>query len=113
MARVPLADSALELATSVFSPLDWAETQRLLQPGGALLIVGPARDHLLQLRQRLYAEVREYDDGKHLARVPPGMHLAHSETLEYPLDLDRPEDRADLLAMTPHAGARAPNAARR
>ena len=31
-----------------------------------------------------------------------GMALAHSETLEFKLTLDKPEDRANLLAMTPH-----------
>ena len=32
----------------------------------------------------------------------PGMHLAHSETLEFPLHLSDAQARADLLAMTPH-----------
>jgi len=30
------------------------------------------------------------------------MHLAHSETLTFELQLDSADDRADLLAMTPH-----------
>ena len=56
----------------------------------------------MELRERLYDEVREYTDDKHLALVPEGMTLAHSETLEFQLTLDKPEDRANLLAMTPH-----------
>ena len=102
MARVPLADASCELLASVFSPLDWAEAKRLLAPGGGLLRMGPTRVHLMELRQKLYDEVRDYDDEKHLALIPPGMHLAHSETLQFPLHLARPEARADLLAMTPH-----------
>ncbi|MFC0667308.1 putative RNA methyltransferase [Azotobacter chroococcum] len=111
MARVPLADASCGLLASVFSPLDWQEARRLLAPGGGLLRMGPTREHLLELRGLLYDEVREYDDAKHLSLIPPGMHLAHSETLSYRLRLDNAEDRADLLAMTPH-GWRA-NAERR
>lgn len=102
MARVPLADASCQLLASVFSPLDWQEAQRLLAPSGGLLRMGPTRGHLMQLRERIYDEVRDYDDQKHLALIPAGMALAHSETLEYTLHLDSAEARADLLAMTPH-----------
>lgn len=102
MARVPLADASCTLLASVFSPLDWQEAQRLLAPGGGLLRMGPTREHLMALRQKLYDEVRDYDDEKHLELIPPGMRLAHSETLRFTLHLDSEQARADLLAMTPH-----------
>jgi 23S rRNA (guanine745-N1)-methyltransferase len=102
MARVPLADASCQLLASVFSPLDWQEAKRLLAPGGGLLRMGPTRDHLMQLRQKLYDEVRGYDDQKHLELIPEGMRLAHSETLSFTLQLASSEARADLLAMTPH-----------
>ena len=86
----------------MFSPLDWAEALRLLAPGGGLLRMGPTRQHLYQLREKLYDKVRNYDDEKHLTLIPHGMHLAHSETLDFPLQLLTTEARADLLAMTPH-----------
>lgn len=102
MARVPLADASCNLLASVFSPLDWNEAHRLLTNGGGLLRMGPTREHLLELRQKLYDDVRDYDDRKHLSLIPSGMQLAHSETLHYRLPLDNAEARADLLAMTPH-----------
>jgi 23S rRNA (guanine745-N1)-methyltransferase len=102
MARVPLADASCQLLASVFSPLDWQEAKRLLAPGGGLLRMGPTREHLYELRQQLYDEVREYDDQKHLALVPDGMQLAHSETLSFKLKLETAQARADLLSMTPH-----------
>ncbi len=55
----------------------------------------------MELRQRLYDEVRDYADDKHLALVPEGMQLQHSETLRYTLTLIDGQSRADLLAMTP------------
>jgi 23S rRNA (guanine745-N1)-methyltransferase len=102
MARIPLPDASCQFLTSIFSPLDWEEARRLLAPGGGLMRVGPTRDHLMELREALYDEVREYVDDKHLAQVPPGMHLDHSETLTFKIKLIDPESRANLLAMTPH-----------
>ncbi|HLD65498.1 MAG TPA: methyltransferase domain-containing protein [Pseudomonas sp.] len=102
MARVPLADASCQFLASVFSPLDWQEARRLLAPGGGLMRVGPTREHLMQLREKLYDQVRDYSDDKHLALVPDGMRLAHGETLSFTLNLDSAEARADLLAMTPH-----------
>lgn len=102
MARVPLADASCDLIASVFSPLDWNEAHRLLKPGGGLLRMGPTHEHLWELRGLLYDEIRQYDDEKHLALIPDGMHLAHSETLSFELQLESAQARADLLAMTPH-----------
>ena len=102
MARVPLADASCQFIASVFSPLDWQEAKRLLSPRGGLMKVGPTSGHLMELRERLYDEVREYTDDKHLALVPEGMALEHSEVLAFKLSLASAQDRANLLAMTPH-----------
>lgn len=102
MARLPLASASLQLLTSVFSPIDWAEAARVLAPAGHILRLGPGRDHLLELRQQLYAELRLYDDAKHLANLPPALQLQRSEQLQWQIELDSAEARADLLAMTPH-----------
>lgn len=102
MARVPLSDASCQLLASVFSPLDWQEAKRLLSPGGGLLRMGPTREHLMELRQKLYDDVRDYDDQKHLELIPQGMRLAHSENLTFTLKLTCSQARADLLAMTPH-----------
>lgn len=64
--------------------------------------MGPTNDHLMELRQRLYDEVRDYSDDKHLALVPEDMSLQHSETLRFTLKLVDGQARANLLAMTPH-----------
>ncbi|MBL8443163.1 MAG: methyltransferase domain-containing protein [Zoogloeaceae bacterium] len=102
MARIPLADQSCDLLISVFSPLDWNEARRLLAPGGRLLRVGPTNAHLIELRRALYPEVRDYVDDKHLSGLPAGIRAAGVEHLEFALDLDSPEARADLMAMTPH-----------
>ncbi|KTT28432.1 SAM-dependent methyltransferase [Pseudomonas oryzihabitans] len=102
MARIPLPDASCQLLASVFSPIDWSEAQRVLATGGGILRLGPATAHLLELRQRLYDEVRDYAEDKHLQDLPPGLELAHSEGLEFVLPLAERQTREDLLAMTPH-----------
>lgn len=102
MARVPLATGSCGLLASVFSPIDWVEAARLLRPGGGILRLGPARLHLYELRQKLYDEVRDYQDDKHLSDLPDSLKLADTQTLEFRLSLDSFEARSDLLAMTPH-----------
>lgn len=102
MARIPLPDRSCGLLISVFSPLDWNEALRLLAPGGRLLRVGPTNAHLMELRQALYQEVRDYVDDKHLACLPPDVRPAGVEHLAFGLKLDSCEARADLMAMTPH-----------
>ncbi|MGC3427142.1 putative RNA methyltransferase [Pseudomonas aeruginosa] len=102
MARLPLADASCELIASVFSPIDWNEAVRILSPGGGVLRLGPASAHLLELRQRLYDDVRDYADDKHLAGLPAQLRLRHTETLEFRLALDSYDARENLLAMTPH-----------
>ncbi|KTT11892.1 SAM-dependent methyltransferase [Pseudomonas oryzihabitans] len=102
MARIPLPDASCQLLASVFSPIDWSEAQRVLATGGGILRLGPATAHLLELRQRLYDEVRDYAEDKHLQDLPPGLELAYSEGLEFVLPLTERQTREDLLAMTPH-----------
>ncbi|MGV8783915.1 putative RNA methyltransferase, partial [Pseudomonas aeruginosa] len=97
-----LADASCELIASVFSPIDWNEAVRVLAPGGGVLRLGPASEHLLELRQRLYDDVRDYADDKHLAGLPAHLRLRHTGPLEFRLALASYDRRENLLAMTPH-----------
>lgn len=102
MTNIPLATASCQLITSIFSPINWPEAQRLLAPSGNILHVGPATEHLIELRERLYDDVRPYDDGKHLQALPPSLHSSRQDYLRYTLTLDSAAAREQLLAMTPH-----------
>ncbi|WP_200209495.1 putative RNA methyltransferase [Micromonospora coerulea] len=47
--RLPLADAAATVLLNVFAPRNGAEFHRVLDPAGALLVVTPAEDHLVEL----------------------------------------------------------------
>ncbi len=47
--QIPLVDGSVDLALSVFAPRNGAELARVLRPGGALMVVTPASEHLREL----------------------------------------------------------------
>ena len=47
--RLPLVDGAVDTVWSVFAPRPVSELVRVLAPGGSLLVVLPAPDHLVEL----------------------------------------------------------------
>lgn len=108
MARVPLANQSCDLVATIFSPFNWQEAMRTLTQQGGILRLGPTRDHLIELREKLYDDVRHYQDGKHLLQVPDELTLTQTDYLTYTLSLSCAKDRQNLLAMTPH-GWRASN----
>ncbi|PWR08823.1 23S rRNA methyltransferase [Micromonospora sicca] len=47
--RLPLADASTAVLLNVFAPRNGAEFHRVLDPAGALLVVTPTEDHLVEL----------------------------------------------------------------
>lgn len=101
-AQLPLADASLDGVSSLFSPLPVAEMTRVLQPGGHVLVVTPAREHLWAVREALFGEVRAHEPDKFLAGFESDFTLARREVVRSPLMLPQRALR-DLLAMTPYA----------
>lgn len=101
-AHLPLADSSVDLLASLFTPLNVPEMRRVLAPGGHLLLVTPAPDHLWSLRERLFDEVRPHEPDKFLASLGEGFELRTRQEIAFSLELRR-DDLRRLLAMTPYA----------
>jgi len=100
-ARMPVADASLDLITVLFSRLMPDEFCRTLKPGAELLIAYPGEDHLLELRELIYAEVRH--SGFNPATVL-GEQFEHIDTeqVRYRFTLPDQTQISQLLAMTPH-----------
>lgn len=101
-AHLPFADASLDLVSSLFTPLQMDEMQRVLRPGGHALLVTPAPDHLWSLRERLFEEVRPHEPDKFLAGFEAQFELHTRQELGFALSLEQADLRR-LLAMTPYA----------
>lgn len=74
----------------------------LLKPGGRLLLVDAGPEHLLQLREVIYPEVRKSAPPTLDKAQQAGFTLSHSEPLRYQTAALERAQIADLLVMTPH-----------
>ncbi len=59
---LPFADGVFAGLLRIYAPSDADEMARVLRPGGYLLTVSPAPEHLLQFKQQAYATVRLHPD---------------------------------------------------
>jgi len=70
--HLPFADAAFSRLLRIYAPSEPKELARVAAPGALLLTVTPAPEHLLQLKQQIYSEVR-----LHPADIQPQHGFAH------------------------------------
>lgn len=101
-ARLPLQADQFDLVLCLFGFPCYAEFARVLKADGLLLQLDPGPQHLLELRQIIYPELKA-ETNSDARQLEWGQHfelLAESQ-LHYSLLLDK-ASLLDLLAMTPH-----------
>ena len=102
VADLPLIDQQFDIIISIFSRCDWQEFTRILKPGGHVLVLAPGQEHLLELRQAIYEEVRPYPVDKQVEELPESLQLMNSAPVTTQMSLPDSQTIMDLLAMTPH-----------
>jgi 23S rRNA (guanine745-N1)-methyltransferase len=98
---LPFHDRSLDVVINIFCRPHVSETQRVLREHGTLLLVGPGAQHLRELRDVLYDNVKLDDSHTAPALLNEGFTLAHSETLHYRFTLEGMAI-GQLARMTPH-----------
>ena len=101
-ATLPVLEHCIDLCTSLFSPIPQQEILRVLKPQGYLLVVTPAPEHLLAMRQALFEEVKPHDPEKFITQLQDAFDLVDASVVETPLQLNQ-SDLNHLIAMTPYA----------
>ncbi len=99
---IPLVDNQVDLIISVFSRCDWQAFAKILKPGGQILVLGPGPDHLHELREVIYEQVRPYPENKLSKTLPDCFALEETYPLRGLMNIASTETIMDLLAMTPH-----------
>ncbi len=96
--RLPLADHSVNLALSMFAPVAGDEARRILTPDGLLIVVSSGRDHLLELRRKIYDDVHFSDE---LPPIPEGFSEVTRENRRYTAEIPTREALDALFTMTP------------
>lgn len=97
--RLPYTDQYFDFVLRVFAPSNDDELKRVLKSSGHLLTVTPGPRHLWQLKEFIYADVKEHDSD---TPIPKGFKRLTAQRLSYKITPNA-EQRMALLQMTPFA----------
>ena len=100
-ADIPLMPDSVDIATLIFARLLPEPTAKILKPRGYFLVVWPGPDHLRELREQIYTDVRDSD-------LNPDEQLLslfesiNTQTCHFRFKLNDGDSINYLLMMTPH-----------
>jgi len=97
--RLPYPDQYFDFVMRVFAPSDDGELTRVLKSSGHLLTVTPGPRHLWQLKEFIYADVKEHASE---SLLPQGFERIAAQRISYKIT-PNPQQRMALLLMTPFA----------
>ncbi len=95
---LPIADSSVDFALSIFAPIAWEEMRRILKDDGRLIVASSGERHLFELRQALYDDPREASGN---VACGAGFSQTGTETLTYSVSVEGNDTVKDLFYMTP------------
>jgi 23S rRNA (guanine745-N1)-methyltransferase len=100
---LPLADACLGAAVVAFAPRSGGELARVIRPGGRLIVLVPAADHLTELRTRLgLLDVDPRKAERLAAALGDGFREESDSTIRWSTELDHDAVR-HLVLMGPNA----------
>lgn len=96
--NIPLADDSQDAVIQIFAPSDVNEIKRILNSHGIWISVNPGSEHLHQLKHMVYDQPKTHEVS---TSAPQGFVIQKQTSLRFKLDLSHPQQRENLLMMTP------------
>lgn len=98
----PVQNGSLDTILCIFGFCFYADFAQILKPGGTLIRIDAGPDHLKELRERIYPELKPARAFDYQSATDMGFVLEQEKTLQFHLPpLDMPT-MLQLMAMTPH-----------
>ncbi|TBR45032.1 methyltransferase domain-containing protein [Marinomonas agarivorans] len=99
-ANLPMPEARFQVVLSLFGFPVWSEFHRVLTDDGYVILVNAGENHLRELREILYPELKEYRASHYDDLV--GFEVEKEETLRFSFHLDSNAMITALSSMTPH-----------
>lgn len=98
----PVDDNSVDIILCVFGFQSFEGFNKILKSGGKIILVEPGPDHLKELREIIYAEVKtsELQDLSYLEAM--GFSTLGSKQLQFKTEVINNQKINNLLLMTPH-----------
>ncbi len=96
---IPVADSSVDTAVSIFAPAAIEEFLRVLKPEGYLIMAIGAENHLWSLKKAVYETPYKNETADYSI---DGFVFIGKKELKYTVDLASTEDIKNLFSMTPY-----------
>ncbi|EWH09359.1 rRNA (guanine-N(1)-)-methyltransferase [Catenovulum agarivorans DS-2] len=98
---IPIADNSLSHILCMFGFPVYCEFARKLDKSGQLVLVESGENHLIELRQAIYPEVKPFVAANRQEAINAGFKLIDRQQVQYTQTLNNQQIQ-DLLIMTPH-----------
>ena len=98
----PVEPASVDIILCVFGFQSFEGFNRILKPGGKVILVEPGPDHLKELREIIYSKVKKSEpaDLSHLEET--GFSMVDSQALQFKTGEINKDQISHLLLMTPH-----------
>lgn len=102
IAELPFASESLHSMISVFSPQNMSEFHRVINQEGNLFVIYPGENHLYELREMLFSEIKTILPERILTTSADYFSVVEKIPLTYSINLTTNQDIVDLFGMTPY-----------
>ena len=99
---LPFQDNSIDIALSVFAPLDSEEVNRVLKSDGQLIVVIPGKNHLSGLGKLIYDNFEPHREDKDPIKGSTKLKLVDTKEVKNTIRIIGKNKIMALLSMTPY-----------